>query len=385
MTVNCWDPLCTLEINEEVHGPMDECLQNIDSAFSRVAEAIDRSESSYNSHLEDLIASINYLYSSRANEYSMLGLSQSWATLIYHTSRLLFERLSCREVRAKKCMTLSTADQLVRADLFDRTGIFQSMIPEDAIRELRLRLHSQLQVLKMNFRLGKTSREELSTNNISIDVVHYLNQIFSDLDLLVPVSASAGGSVCVSGFALEISVPYAHWWSSKIPSGQSRASTAAYFHRDETCFVPKAIVYLSDVDDYSGPFAICPSSYRQEKSEVCRAASRVATFAYQSGHQRLDEKQISLFHEHLPEHLNISSHYGFDLPDSSAQAKAIAEDELRITGKAGTCIVFDGYDLLHRGGLSVGLPRLALQVMLPVSNPQLGSWLHNLKRLELPI
>jgi hypothetical protein len=142
---------------------------------------------------------------------------------------------------------------------------------------------------------------------------------------------------------------------------------------------------LSDVDDYSGPFTICPSSFRQERSEVCRAASRVSTYAYQSDNRRLDQKQIGLFRQQLPEHLNISSHYGFDLPDDSAQAKAIIEDELRITGMAGTCVVFDGYDLLHRGGLSVGRPRLALQVMLPVFNPKLASWLNYLQRLDLPI
>ena len=385
MAANCWDPLCSLEIRRAAHTPMDQHLQRVDSAFSKIAESIAKSDSSYDSFLDDLIVSIKNLHGSRAEAYSRLGLSQNWAKLIFHIGRLLFERLSLKELRASRQFKLTTADQVIRADLFERTGCFQSVIPEDIIKDIRVRLHSQLRGLKENVMLGKTSREELSTNKIPLDVVRYLNQVFIDLDLLDPVSACTGAGVGVSGFGLEISVPNAEWWSSNIPSGQSRASTTAYFHRDETCFVPKALIYLSDVDDYSGPFTICPSSFRQERSEVCRAASRVSTYAYQSDNRRLDQKQIGLFRQQLPEHLNISSHYGFDLPDDSAQAKAIIEDELRITGMAGTCVVFDGYDLLHRGGLSVGRPRLALQVMLPVFNPKLASWLNYLQRLDLPI
>ena len=85
-----------------------------------------------------------------------------------------------------------------------------------------------------------------------------------------------------------------------------------------------------------------------------------------------------MFESLLPPSQRSNSHYGYDLADSNASSIEIMRDEKILKGKRGKCIVFDGYGLLHRGGLCTDKPRLALQVMLPCagSHKEIGKWVN---------
>ena len=385
MSVSCWDPLCLLDIKPRPQLPCsaidNPIIERIDYEFLKLKKYIWKTGSSLNAPIDPLINAINLLYDEKNDIFAGIELSKCWQLFVHKITRLLLEKLAFEELRASRAYQLSTADQVLRADSLERNGYFTTILPQEAIAKIKLMLRPQLHEIKTNLASGRSSREELSTNEIPAPIVEYLNALFAELDLLYPLQAYTGGITNVSGFALEISAPQAEWWSARLPKGQRPEASTAYFHRDETCFVPKALVYLSDVDDDCGPFSVCPSSYGQEKSEVCAAASRVNNYPYQVGSAILAKSDIQLFRDNLPKCLNIDSHYGFDIPNSSVVADTILQDEIRFCGKSGTCVVFDGYNVLHRGGLATRRPRLALQVMLPIHIPNLHSLLQHTTKL----
>ena len=96
------------------------------------------------------------------------------------------------------------------------------------------------------------------------------------------------------------------------------------------------------------------------------AASRTVKYYPQNtpSHE-LNDQQNQLFYESLPSQFKLDSHYGYHVPDDSALSREILSDARQFIGEAGMCVVFDGYNLLHRGGLCLEKPRMALQIMLP--------------------
>lgn len=109
------------------------------------------------------------------------------------------------------------------------------------------------------------------------------------------------------------------WWS--LP-GRGDAEHAELFHRDydDLRFI-KLFLYLTDVDENSGPHIFVRGSHRQE-----RLLARV----------RFDEDQVAACYP--------------------------AEDRLRLVGKAGTSFLENTFGL-HRGIPPVSAPRLIFQVL----------------------
>jgi hypothetical protein len=68
----------------------------------------------------------------------------------------------------------------------------------------------------------------------------------------------------------------------------------------------------------------------------------------------------------LPTRLRTNSHFGFDVLDGTPLADAIAQQEVKVTARAGHVIVFDGSRLIHRGGLVRHDRRRAMQVVFEV-------------------
>jgi hypothetical protein len=65
----------------------------------------------------------------------------------------------------------------------------------------------------------------------------------------------------------------------------------------------------------------------------------------------------------LPESLRFNSHMGWDVLPGSELEERLVVCEKKMTGPAGTFIIFDGARLLHRGGLMEQGERIALQVI----------------------
>jgi len=360
----------------------DRNILLVDEAFQDLFEVVIQDRSAINTKAFSLIKALNDLLASRLVSFAKRELAPNWHCLIHHAARLLFERIALLEAQLDSECMINTEQELLLASQFSEMGFYLHHFSPQQLGKLQSSLQPILSTLKRKVLEGHSSREKLSENQIPRPIVEELNVIFSQSGLLTSVHAGLGAAVSVSGFSLEISVPKAEWWTSRSPHGQSQPARTAYFHRDETCFVPKALLYLSDVNEDSGPFSICPSSFKQERSPMISAVSRVWQYPYHLASHELNTVQIGEFKQGLPLELRGNSHYGFDVPDDTDTSEAILVDERKFLGNSGTCIVFDGYNLLHRGGLCDETPRVALQIMLPAQVPSIAKWMNVLSGIR---
>lgn len=360
----------------------DPHLFAIDEAYSNLCRIVINNADALVEAADPLIQSVNNLLESKIASFERIGTGLNWQYLVQNIARLLFEKIALLEAQHSSNCIINTDKELLNGIALRESGFFSFRFTSEDTYNLKEDLKPILSALKSRVLEGQSSREFLSENKIPRPIVENLNRLFDRSGILSAVNLGFGASANVSGFSLEISVPQATWWANRFPEGQGKPARTAYFHRDETCFVPKVLLYLSDVEDDSGPFSVCPASFKQESSPVVSAASRVFSYPHNLPENKLDEYKITQFTNKLPEELNVNSHYGFDLPDDTSASAAILNDETTFCGHSGTCIVFDGYNLLHRGGLCRDIPRIALQVMLPLRISTLNKWMRVLPGIK---
>jgi len=361
----------------------DPYLFAIDEAYNDLCGLIISSSCTPVEAASPLIFNVNNLLKSRIKSFEDIGAGLNWRCFVKNIARLLFEKISLLDAQHSSNCIINTESELLNGIAFRESGFFTFWFTSDDIYILKKELKPILSALKTRVLEGQSSRAVLSQNKMPRSIVETLQRMFDRSGILSAVSLGIGASANLSGFALEISVPHATWWVNRFPEGQNKPARTAYFHRDESCLVPKALLYLSDVEDDSGPFSVCPASFKQETSPVVAAASRVFWHPHNLPENTLDKYQVIQFTDNLPKELNVNSHYGFDLPDNTSASDAILNDETIFCGHSGTCVVFDGYNLLHRGGLCRNSPRIALQVMLPLHIPTFNKWMQVLSESAL--
>ena len=147
-----------------------------------------------------------------------------------------------------------------------------------------------------------------------------------------------------------------------------------YAHLDEAYFAPKSIVYLSDVQETSGPTSCYPGIYKSIANNplqdiVGRVVASISSRAelkdyYKSEyHQAFSSEKFRRHFMSIPESIRFNSHFGWDvLPNSELEASLVKGEEVML-GTLGDYIVFDGAHLLHRGGLITKGERVVMQVV----------------------
>ena len=129
---------------------------------------------------------------------------------------------------------------------------FSCMSPE-SLQKIQEIMHPEIQRFRENARIGKFKRTDLSSN--SGKIVNRINSIvtkeFSKQGIFDIVSEHVGIKYKIAGVSLELSAEGSTWWKNKQFYGESPKTM--YAHLDESIYAPKAIVYLSDVKEYSGP------------------------------------------------------------------------------------------------------------------------------------
>jgi hypothetical protein len=250
-------------------------------------------------------------------------------------------------------------------------------LPNAAVGEINDLAQADLARFRANAAAGRMTREDLSINEgktVSA-IVKILNREFGTLGVLDIVSAYNGHKTKVGGLALELSVPTSTWWRNTI-SDLSRPPHTMYAHLDEAIAVPKSIVYLTDVSEKNGPTGCYPGAYESLRlnplQEIIgrvvgivgsKLGSPLKDYYGKQYHQSVNAENFRRHLMRLPESLRFNSHMGWDvLPDSDLESH-LANVEQKMTGPAGTFIVFDGARLLHRGGLIEQGERIALQVV----------------------
>lgn len=255
---------------------------------------------------------------------------------------------------------------------------FIARLPAAAVAEMNAIAQKALGGFRANAAAGKLRREDLSINGgpIVAGIRRVLNREFEKLGVLDAMSAYVGRKTRVVGLSLELSLPQAQWWRNTL-DGLSRPPKTLYAHLDETISLPKSIVYLSDVGDDNGPTSCYPLAYEgmalNPLQEIIgrvvgvvgnSTSSMLHEYYGKSYHQSVNSERFREHFMKLPEIMRFNSHLGWDvLPDSELESH-LASTEVRMTGPAGTFLVFDGARLLHRGGMVREGERLALQVII---------------------
>lgn len=130
-----------------------------------------------------------------------------------------------------------------------------------------------------------------------------------------------------------------------------------FFHIDNTYGVVKAIFYLSEVDETSGPFSYVPGTHRADvgwiEALVLRAVDIWIDVYPQERH---------LF-AGLPRALRRKAKFGDDLDPGDAQGQWLLDRERVLTSKDGDVFVFDVKGV-HRGGMVRNGERRIIQVMM---------------------
>ena len=292
--------------------------------------------------------------------------------------RLLDEELAWY-TRRSRASFVDLSDARARQDALrmQRDRHYFGCLPQAAVAELRNLAERELGQFRANVAAGRLKREDLSVNSgPTVRAIRdVLNREFKALGVLDAVSAFTGRKTRVIGLALELSVPQATWWKNAIP-GLERPPRTLYAHLDEAISCPKSIVYLSDVTEQNGPTGCYPGAYEALQLNplqemIGRVVGTVGTgidsplkdYYAKQYHQSVNSENFRRHFMRLPECLRFNSHMGWDVLPGSELESRLADSERRMTGPAGTFIVFDGACLLHRGGLMQEGERLALQVI----------------------
>jgi len=222
---------------------------------------------------------------------------------------------------------------------------------------------------------GMNNREDLTYDQglFSVLLRSVLWVLFRCNGVIAELKKSWGNQVGVIGVGLELSVPDASWW--RHPDGTAGNVGITYAHVDEAKELPKAIVYLNQVqvgngatEFFPGIYSLCNFSPLQQLigrvvgSTGALPQSSLHNHFRQYGPNRFSKAFREMFMR-LPEELRHNSHFGWDVPADDEFSQWVLEQRFRLIGPAGTYVVFDGARTLHRGGLATQGNRLVLQVV----------------------
>lgn len=145
-----------------------------------------------------------------------------------------------------------------------------------------------------------------------------------------------------------------------------------YLHFDKDTISVKALVYLHPVEPGEGEFAYIAGSHRWARSPLRHALRNQLDTEYHRVYGR--EAQGDVYYRPrfrdpagrarmlaLPALFHGCSHFGDDLIDGDALALRLEQHERRFVGDVGGAL-FDGGFGAHRGGISYGEPRWAIQI-----------------------
>jgi hypothetical protein len=181
--------------------------------------------------------------------------------------------------------------------------------------------------------------------------------------------------------ALDLSHHGQTWYRDCYADAGIPTSKTVYLHFDADSDVMKAMFYLREVDGETGPFKFLRGSHLWKRSPLVGAVQRGFDQAqgkyfevepdgldFKFGYYRprfkvVDHRKDTLA---LPAALRGSTHFGDDVLDGSVLSERLLLEEETFTGPAGTLVLFDGSQGVHRGSLVTCGQRWAIQIGLRV-------------------
>lgn len=255
-------------------------------------------------------------------------------------------------------------------------GYFFITLPKSEIENIKLVGEPLIQMFRKNASEGKLKRSDLSDSNSPEigQMAKMLDVLFERFGVFKSISEYVGIEYDHTGLSLELSVAGSTWWKDTINNFESPSTM--YAHLDESVYLPKAIVYLSNVTEFNGPTSCYPNKY--EELNVPLVADIVGRVVGQVGrnvdsplnsyyeipyHQPFGSGKFRKHFMKLPPEVRMNSHFGWDVIKGSIIDIEMASSEKVMVGGLGETIVFDGSRLLHRGGLIEQGERIVMQVV----------------------
>lgn len=253
---------------------------------------------------------------------------------------------------------------------------FFGSITQSAVKEILAVGADSLNKFRENARNGKLKRTDLSVDSgpVVAKISKIVDREFKNQGIFDEVSRFVGIDYRFTGCSLELSYEGSTWWRDAM--GNESPPKTMYAHLDESIFAPKSIVYLSQVTSKNGPTTLFPAAYQEMGNNPLqdivgrvigkvgnREGSRLAEHYNKTYHQSAGSPEFRRHFMMLPEEMRFNSHLGWDVMPGSKLENTLVEREVEMLGPAGTFIVFDGSNLLHRGGLIEEGERIVLQVV----------------------
>jgi hypothetical protein len=253
---------------------------------------------------------------------------------------------------------------------------FFGNLSEQATTKIQSIVNPLIQEFRKRAADGKLKRSDLSQDSglANWRVGALLDKEFRKQGVFKILAEAFGVRYTYTGMSIELSVAGSTWWKDSL--GQSTPPATMYAHLDETVYAPKSIVYLSEVTRENGPTSCYPGLYREIQNSALQdiigrvvgrvgatAGSPLNSYYAATYHQTVGSENFRRHFMSLPGELRFNSHFGWDVLPGSELESRMKSEELVMTGSAGKFIVFDGSQLLHRGGLIEAGERIALQVV----------------------
>jgi hypothetical protein len=266
----------------------------------------------------------------------------------------------------------------IRDNSFFENKFVKFNLSKSTVLKINKIARDEIKFFRGNALKGKLRRDDLQINSgVKIfRICKILNEELKDSKELKLLNEYMGYSCEVTGCSLELSHEKSTWWRNNYLGDYAPPKTL-YYHFDESPKYPKAIFYLSDVSRENGCFSLSKGFNEIfEITPIQKIIGRAIQYVGKSEESKLKDIYshkyhqtfgCKIFREHfgmLPNELKFNSHIGNDVIPNSLLELKIIENEINLTGPAGTGLIFDGSSLLHRGGLIEKGERIALQVIL---------------------
>ncbi len=254
-------------------------------------------------------------------------------------------------------------------------GYYFDMLSKKTLNNILKIADKFIPKFEKNIKNNKTSREDLSINTGKDvrKIIKLVNKEFYLKGINQDVSNYMKADYEIIGCALEMSTEHSVWWKWDKSVNCSKHTT--YAHIDQSLICPKAICYLTDVNNDTGPTIFYPKLYDDLKLNFMQSLfgrllnsigkdkkSKLYDLYNHTSNRAYDCEKLFSHLNTLPKNLRFESHIGWYIKANTVLEKKFLDNQIIMKGESGKFVVFDGSKIFHRGGNVIKGQRLALQL-----------------------
>jgi hypothetical protein len=265
-----------------------------------------------------------------------------------------------------------SSNQSVQVQAMENQGMYVANLPSATYEEIRRLALQYLPELKSRAMTDHFNRAVINVtfNSALWKAIKHGAKEAGILDVL---SEFKRNRMTMLGAGLEYSYQGQNWYQSLYSDAGIPDGPLQYLHIDAGDSLPKSMIYVTPVDEETGPTRAIPGSNCWELSEcqirMHKALDHVVSNRYIKFARRAHYRPLARHPElrrifmELPKPFQGSSHFGDDIVAGTQLADSLGKLEIPYLSQGAQAYVFDGPRLLHRGSLVRSGERMALQVV----------------------